>query len=575
MNNIRRRLLAAASAALLAMSLSTAAHAAVPFNDAANLSETSFDTNGDGRVDYFDLDLIIEHIKGESYLSGSALQRSDVYGGDGVLDVRDANLLYNYIYSHSIESKLLAFPGAAGGGCLATGGRGGEVVHVTNLNDSGPGSFREAVSHSNRIVVFDVGGTIELKSAVVVQSNVTIAGQTAPGGGGVVLKNFKLGLGGENIICRFIASRPGERGVNKDDDAWGGANGANSIIDHCSIGWANDEQWGLYSKNDNYTVQYSVIGPANSFSYHSKGVHGYGIMLGKANASWDHNLIPHNLSRNFRGKIPGTSVVDFTNNVIYDWGSQTVYGTLGHVNYVGNTLKMGNSTYQNSQKTTSYMSIGDSGSAPENYLIYLAGNRFLTKYGSEFRDYSRNNWSGVYYKEGSGKNINNTRSTERFEMIVDGVDVSTAVKAESSEAAYENVLKYAGCGISPEKRIAIDRECSEDTRNGTGTLTGARPYSEADSTAKASIDKYHITCGVKYEYPDPVLENPVIDTDNDGMPDEWELQRGLDPNDPADSKDDYLGTGYTNIEYYINDLTINAFPEGVVKLSPTLQEMKR
>ena len=183
------------------------------------------------------------------------------------------------------ENNLPAFPGAEGGGKFATGGRGGKIYHVTNLNDSGPGSFRDAVGGSNRIVVFDVSGTIELKSDVVVKDNVTVAGQTAPGGKGITLKNYKIGLGGNNIILRFISSRPGERGTNADYDAFGGANGSNSIVDHCSIGWANDEQWGLYSNNTNQTVQWSLIGPANSFSYHSKGIHGFGIMFGKGQNS--------------------------------------------------------------------------------------------------------------------------------------------------------------------------------------------------------------------------------------------------------------------------------------------------
>lgn len=563
-----KRLLKITAAAIAAVSLLTLPVSAA---DAKmySLEEAAADINKDGNVNYDDLSLILGHIKGTAPLSGDKLSRSDIYGNDGSVDIRDGNLLYDYIYSHSLESRVLAFPGAVGGGCLATGGRGGEVVHVTNLNDSGPGSFREAASRPNRIIVFDVGGTIELKSSIVLLSNTTVAGQTAPGGGGITLKNYKLGLGGSNIICRFIASRPGE--MRTENDALGGSNGANSIIDHCSFGWANDEQWGLYSINDNYTVQYSVIGPANSFSYHSKGIHGYGIMLGRSNATWDHNLIPHNVSRNFRGKIPGKNVCDFTNNVIYDWGSQTAYGTLGHVNYVGNTLKTGNSTVSG----FNYMSIGDSGTAPENYLIYLTGNRFLNKYNQEFNDFSRNNWNGITYKSGSGKNIGNTKSNERFKMIVDGVDVSSVNNVESSEAAYENVLNYAGCGISSEKRIAIDRECSNDTRFGTGYLTGARPYSEADSDEKAQIDKYKIRCGVVYEYPPAVLENDIIDTDRDGMPDEWEIQRGLDPNDPTDSKGDYLGQGYTNIEYYINDLTVDAFPKGVVTPSPTLAEINR
>ena len=149
--------------------------------------------------------------------------------------------------------RVLAFPGAVGGGKYATGGRGGEVYHVTNLNDSGEGSFRDAVSKSGRIVVFDVSGTIELQSAVSCVSNVTIAGQTAPGGAGITLKNYKMAFGGDNIICRFISSRPGPyAATSSGNDAWGGAAGANSIVDHCSLGWASDEQWGLYSKNDNY-----------------------------------------------------------------------------------------------------------------------------------------------------------------------------------------------------------------------------------------------------------------------------------------------------------------------------------
>ena len=168
---------------------------------------------------------------------------------------------------------IIAFPGADGAGKYATGGRGGKVYHVTNLNDSGTGSFRDAVSGSNRVVVFDVGGTIELKSDVVVKSNVTILGQTAPGGAGITLCGGKIGQGGSNQIIRYISSRPGEKGSG-EYDAWGGSDGSNSIIDHCSIGWGNDEQWGLYSNNMNQTVQYSIIGPSNCVSTHAKGAHG-------------------------------------------------------------------------------------------------------------------------------------------------------------------------------------------------------------------------------------------------------------------------------------------------------------
>ncbi|MBE1445748.1 dockerin [Paenibacillus sp. OAS669] len=464
--------------------------------------------------------------------------------------------------------NVIAFPGAEGGGKFATGGRGGDVVYVTNLNDSGPGSFRDAVGTPNRIVLFKVGGTIELQSDVVVKSNVTVAGQTAPGGAGITLKNYKIGLGGDNIILRFISSRPGERGVAKDYDAFGGSNGSNSIVDHVSIGWANDEQWGLYSKNDNYTVQYSIIGPSNSFSYHSKGIHGFGVMLGRANASWHHNLIVHNVSRNFRGKVVGTNPIDFTNNVIYNWGYETAYGTLGHENYVNNTLKTGVST----KGGFNYISVGDSGTSPENFSIYLKGNRFLNKDNTEYSTFTSDNWTGIKY--GSGKTEENTRSDVPFEMLVNGVNVSTAVYAESAEDSYNHVLHYAGAAVSANQRTEIDKQVVQETRTGKGSLTGARPYSEATDEQKAQLDKYHIETGVKYTYPDAVLTGASTDTDGDGMPDDWEKARGLNPNSAyapdgtLESRGDYLGQGYTNIEYYINDLTVHAFPANTVQLSP-------
>ena len=467
------------------------------------------------------------------------------------------------------SKNIVAFPGAEGGGKFATGGRGGEVVYVTNLNDSGAGSFRDAVGKSNRIVVFKVGGTIELKKDVVVSSNVTVSGQTAPGGAGITLKNFKIGLGGENTILRFISSRPGERGTNADYDAFGGANGSNSIVDHCSLGWANDEQWGLYSNNDNQTVQYSVIGPSNSFSYHSKGIHGFGIMFGRTNVSWHHNLIVHNVSRNFRGKVPGTGVADFTNNVIYNWAYQTAYGTLGHLNYVNNTLKKGASTAGGHH----YISVGDSGTEPENYSVYLTGNRFLNNDNTNYGTLTSNNWNGMAYA--SGKTEANTRSNSAFAMNVNGENVSTTVTAESSEDAYNHVLEYAGAGISSTQRTAIDQQVAYETKTGTGTCTGVRPYSEANAEQKATIDKYKIQCGATYQYPKSVVTGAPADTDGDGMPDEWEKARGLNPNSKyasdgttPESKGDYCGKGYTNIEYYINDLTVNAFPKNVVTLSP-------
>lgn len=461
--------------------------------------------------------------------------------------------------------NLLAFPGAVGGGKYATGGRGGEVYHVTNLNDSGTGSFRDAVSKSGRIVVFDVSGTIELKSNILCQSNVTIAGQTAPGGSGITLKNYKMGMSGDNIICRYISSRPGPyASTSSGNDAWGGAKGSNSIIDHCSMSWTTDEQWGLYSNNEYYTVQYSIIGPADSWGGHSKGVHGFGLMMGKGYSTFDHNLIIHNVSRNFRGKVEGKETADFTNNVIYNWAYQTAYGTIGHLNYVNNTLKMGNGT------TGGYHYVAvDSSTKPENFSIYLSGNRMLNKDDSIYGDVTYDNWNGITVKDGLGITKDSVKSSSAFQTIVNGENVSTALTAESAEDSYDHVLSYAGNGISPQLRTAVDLQCANEAMTGTGYHSGTSSYNDANDSEKANIDKYKIQCGVTYEYPSSVLTKTIVDTDNDGMPDEWELARGLNPNDPTDYKGDYCGQGYMNIEYYINDLTVDSFPAGVVTLSPT------
>ena len=464
----------------------------------------------------------------------------------------------------SAANTLPAFPGAEGGGMYATGGRGGQVVHVTNLNDSGSGSFRDAVGTSNRIVVFDVGGTITLKSDVVVKGNVTILGQTAPGGAGITLKNGKIGMGGDNIIVRYISSRPGEKGSG-DYDAWGGSNGSNSIIDHCSIGWANDEQFGLYSNNMNQTVQYTIIGPSDCVSYHSKGAHGFGVMFGKGENSWHHNLICHSLSRNFRGKVVGTYAMDFVNNVIYDWGSQTAYGTFGHENYVNNYLKAGPST----KGGYNFINIS-SGTAPENYKFYLTGNKMVNPDNSVMSKQTNNNWSGFNFGS-AGYDEAYYRSNSHYPINVNGVNVSVAQNPESADAAYSNVLAYAGSGINAASRPKIDKQVIEETRTGTGSLTGGRDFSTVtDSAVLDAITKYGIKHMDYNSYYPSSSSKQIVDSDNDGMPDSWEIARGLNPNSASDATGDYQGKGYNNIEYYSHDLTIDSFPKGTVTLSPEL-----
>lgn len=464
-----------------------------------------------------------------------------------------------------------AFPGAEGAGKYATGGRGGKVYHVTNLNDSGTGSFRDAVSGSNRIVVFDVGGTVELKSDVVVKGNITIAGQTAPGGGGITLRGGKIGMGGDNIIVRFVSSRPGENGES-ECDAWGGSKGSNSIIDHCSIGWANDEQFGLYSNNMHQTVQYSIIGPSNCISYHSKGAHGFGVMFGKGHNSWHHNMIAHNISRNFRGKVEKTNAMDYVNNVIFNWGYQTAYGTFGQINYVGNYFKEGLSTRGGNR----FINIS-SGTAPENYRFYLTGNKMVTETGADYNtSMNSNNWIGVNYGS-AGLTQSDYQVTQPLVVKdVNGNDASVAVNAQTADEAFETVLAYAGAGIRADLRPRIDQQVMEEARTGNGYLTGGRDFdtlTSSDTALNEAIAKYDIK-EMNYDeyYPTAITEKDITDSDNDGMSDEWELARGLNLN-KNDATLDYLGQGYNNIEYYINDLTVDAFPEGVVEISPTTTDL--
>lgn len=501
-----------------------------------------------------------------------------------VLSLATLTSLFTVMPKVMADNVIPAFPGAEGGGMYATGGRGGTVVHVTNLNDSGPGSFRDAVAHSNRIVVFDVGGTINLSSDVSCAGNVTIAGQTAPGGKGITLKGGKLAFGGGNIIARFISSRPGEKGSG-DYDAWGGRAGCNNtIIDHCSIGWANDEQFGLYSDNTNQTVQYTIVGPSNCVSYHSKGAHGFGVMFGSGQNSWHHNLLCHSLSRNFRGKVGGTNTMDFVNNVIYNWGYQTAYGTMGHINYVGNYLKMGPST-RGGQRFLNM----SSGTGYEKFRFYLTGNKIMKPDGTPWSEsLNANNWDGgVNYGSHGGEA--DYRVDTYFPLNApNGEDVSVAPDAESADEAFETVTSYAGASVNPadnsvsgynyssdNSRTKIDAQVLYETRTGTGSLTGGRDFSTVtDSDVLDAISTYGIQfMDYNSYYPEAITEKEITDSDNDGMPDEWELKRGLDPNNTNDANGDYFGQGYTNIEYYINDLTVNAFPEGVVTLSPELVDL--
>lgn len=424
-------------------------------------------------------------------------------------------------------SHLPAFPGAEGAGMYTTGGRGGEVYEVTNLNDSGPGSFRDAVSQGNRIVVFRVSGVIHLKSKLnITGSNLTIAGQTAPGDG-ISLHDYPVFLKADNVIIRYLRFRMGDTS-GAADDALSVRGQRNIIIDHCSFNWAIDEVLSPY-QNSNVTVQWSIAGEALTMSIHKKGRHGFGGLWGSG-SSYHHNLLIHNASRNARFKGPTDThsdpVIDYRNNVIYNWNYLSAYGgDAADINMVNNYYKYGPDTLF-SKRSSILEQTGARGK------LYIAGN-----YVDGAPEVTQDNWLGV---RNGGK--------ERLDAPVPALPVAT----ETAEEAYERVL--AGAGAILPKRDAIDARLIQDVRNRTGRHINT----------PSEVGGY------------PVLNSAPapVDSDRDGMPDEWELAHGLDPFDPSDRNGDWNGDGYTNVEKYLNAIAGSGSLNPEVSLtSPDMHEL--
>lgn len=500
-----------------------------------------------------------------------------------------------------------AFPGAEGHGRYVTGGRGGTVIHVTNLNDSGTGSLRAALSTSGKkIIVFDVSGYIDLKSQLNVSSNTTIAGQTAPGDG-ITLRYYTLYFGSaENVIVRFIRSRRSQvKDVNDGADATWGRNKKGIIIDHCSFSWSIDEVASFYDNRD-FTMQWTTVAEGLANPGHSKGEHSYGGIWGGKNASFHHNFIAHvqNRAPRFNGARYGwtgydqtkysstveAERVDFRNCVMYNWGTGSAcYGGPGggYINMVNNYYKAGPGT--KNKTTVTQVSVATSSNAdtkhPELYgyacRYYINGNYVTAAGSSKAANYD---WTGVKYDDGlvtynNAKYIKDAAHyfgpNEKYTAIsgtdcvalklTEEVDPGT-VTTHSATTAYEKVLAYCGASLH---RDAVDARFMEETKSGTVTYNGDVPYvkdgtSYGPSNTKGIVDFINDpTSSTQYSgipsYPELASETrPTgFDTDKDGMPDEWEIANGLDPNNAADAKLYTLDTEhkwYTNVEVYINSL---------------------
>jgi Bacterial TSP3 repeat len=422
----------------------------------------------------------------------------------------------------AVLAGLPAFPGAQGFGSTTPGGRGGRVLFVTNLDDSGPGSLRAACeAEGPRIVLFQVAGTIALKRALVVRHPyLTLAGQTAPGDG-ICLRDYPFEVATHDVIVRYLRSRLGDVTGQAEDciDFYHGA--SNSIFDHCSATWSIDECLSLSGRDSNLTIQWCLIGESLNRSKHPKGEHGYGS-LSRANGpvSWHDNLWVHNDARNPRlgdnyGRPP-YPVFDVRNNLIYDYGKIASGLTQGrlHVNYVGNYLRPGPSS-------TARTPIRVGG--PSELVYFIRGNVFeghadLTADNDRFFD---------------PVTINGKVQVQTVDTPFPAAPVTTVPAAEVPD------LVLASVGASLPVRDPVDTRIVAEVRSRGGHI----------------IDSQTEVGGW------PVLKTapPPLDSDHDGMPDAWEIQHGLNPHDPADAAADNDHDGYTNLEEYLNGTDPNQY----------------
>lgn len=459
-----------------------------------------------------------------------------------------------------------AFPGAEGGGMYTTGGRGGKIIHVTNLNDSGTGSLRAAVGQSGaRIVVFDVAGTIELKSDLKINyPDLTIAGQTAPGDG-ICIKNYSTSVQASNVIIRYLRFRLGDEAPWTEDqisdgkadgqDAIWGRYQDNVILDHCSMSWSVDETASFYA-NENFTMQWCLIAESmKDCKLHTKGSHGYGGLWGGKNASFHHNILAHHDSRNARIDHPHIyegdhsnparrGNVDMRNNVIYDWGSNSTYGGEGGwFNVVNNYYKPGPSSKDRHYfvdlyglYTSTCKSCGGSNIESGYANLHISGNVH-----TDYADISSNNRNGIYWHNGSGHA--NYGSTLSDPLPICGKDGERAfITTHSAEQAMELAVKYAGASLS---RDEVDKRISNDVKKGSGSLI-------ADMAAVKSA--YGITWPVLEATSDEIAA--LKDSDSDGMPDWFEEKFSLNKNDASDASAKTLDIKgrYSNFEMYLHYL---------------------
>lgn len=425
-------------------------------------------------------------------------------------------------------AQTLAFPQAEGWGRFATGGRGGEVYAVTNLNDDGPGSLRDALSVGGRTVIFRVSGTIELQSLLLLEhSNVTIAGQTAPGDG-ICLRRFPLLIRGtRDVVVRYLRIRVGDE-ARKPLDGLEIRDSQNVIIDHCSVSWSSDEAVNTWHGSSNLTVQWCLISEPLHRSV-NRGPHGFGASLGGQHTSYHHNLFAHAAGRNpsiAGGDHDHTVNMDYRNNVVYNWLHRSCDGKPMSVNIVNNYYKPGPATLARVRQRIAR--IDDNMAAYKNFepLWHIEGN--VVEGAPELTD---DNWKGGVEFEG---NTNEAKNRQRAPFPF------APVRTHNASEAYGLVL--ADVGVNRPARDALDTRILQEVAEGTAAFGD-----------RGIIDRQSDVGGW------PLLQSlpAPVDTDSDGMPDTWEKAHGLNPEDPADRNEVQVDSTYTNLESYLNELAGN------------------
>jgi len=509
------------------------------FNSVFNASKSSPEYKGTVTKPHFDLD--------SSYSSLPVYYwRVDENGSNGTVK--------GSVYSFQLNR--LAFPTAEGYGRWARGGRGGRIVEVTNLNDSGAGSLRQAleVEKGPRTVIFRVGGVIELKSVLCIPSDggdVYVAGQTAPGDG-ITLINYDFGaMGAEDVVIRDVRVRVGDMN-GKSTGGMGVTSCNNTIIDHCSISWATDEGFSSRSAS-NITFQWNIIGESLNESVHYDASnrdqtepHSFAASISGNKGSFHHNLLIDCTGRNWslaggmeQDAVTYGGALDIRNNVVYNWRDRTTDGGVRRLNFVNNYYKAGSV----SNTSLHVVSLdGNELNTSDMQKMYVSGNVMMGKDGKAILSANDDAWAkGKAVSGGKNSTVNDVKSTSPF--------FESYVNTDSADSAYKKVIdNTSGAGANVPKLDYIDSRYHKEVTNGSYTYKGSKAGLTGIVDSQKDAGGYPNSNNFKGG-------TAPTDTDKDGMPDAWETAHGLNPKSAADGPIVSLsGDDYTNLEMYLNEL---------------------